>query len=168
MNLSEFEDSYDDEEVVRGNLVSVPISDLSLREPIAVDVEDSIQAAVEAMNGQHIGCVLVLREGRLAGIFTERDLLTKVVYQMDPYEPVESAMTPNPETLESTASVAFALNKMSVGGYRHIPVVDRDSRPLGVVSIRDVVDYLVELFPETVLNLPPTPEASVSRTRDGA
>ena len=64
-------------------------------------------------------------------------------------------MTPDPEVLPITASVAFVLNKMSIGGFRHVPVVDEEHRPRFVVAVRDVVAYLVDAFPREVLNLPP-------------
>lgn len=168
MHLSEFEDAYDDLELIRGAILTTPISNLPLRPPICVDVEGTVTDAVQAMNEHHTGCVLIEREGRLAGIFTERDVLTRVVCRKDDCAlPVATVMTPNPEALEPNASIAYALNKMSVGGYRHIPVVDRSGKVQGVVSIRDLVDFLVELFPTGVLNLPPSPSLAIPRTTDG-
>ena len=58
-------------------------------------------------------------------------------------------MTPNPETLADDAPVAFALNRMMVGGYRHVPIL-REGRPAGVLSVRDILGYLVQLVPETI------------------
>jgi CBS domain-containing protein len=63
--------------------------------------------------------------------------------------------------------VAYAVNKMSVGGFRHVPIVDDAGRPQGVVSARNVLDFVVELCPEEILNLPPEPELAVHRTVDG-
>jgi CBS domain-containing protein len=121
------------------------------------------------MNESGVGCVLVEDNGRLCGIFTERDVLTKVVGQpvdLD-REPVERFMTPDPECLSPDDRVSYALNKMAVGGFRHIPLVDDEGRPAGVVSMRNIVDYMVELFRTEVLNLPPLPR-QVSRAREGA
>ena len=102
------------------------------------------------------------------GRVSERDVLTKVVFRDHSNAlKVESVMTRRPETLEETASIAYALNKMSVGGYRHIPVVERSGKPIGVLSVRDIVDFLVELFPDGVLNLPPSPEQAIARSLDG-
>ena len=67
-----------------------------------------------------------------------------------------------------TASVAYALNKMSVDGYRHIPIVDDDDRAIAVLSIKDIVHFLVEFFPEAVLNLPGDPGLAIPKTEDGA
>ena len=167
MHMSEFDDSYDDQQRIRGAIMETPISDLPLRDPILIDATASVADAVKSMNDHHTGCVLVGREGKLVGIFTERDVLTKDYFRADSHTvPVETLMTKNPETLEADNSIAFALNKMSVGGYRHIPIVEGD-KPVGVLSVRDVVDFLVELFPEDVLNLPPSPKNAITNSIDG-
>lgn len=168
MVRSEFHDSYDDPIAMRAEILDTPIGELPLRDPITVEADATVADAVEAMNDHHIGCVLVLREGRLVGIFTERDVLTKVVFKHDAaLTPIESVMTPRPEVLELDGTIAYALNMMSVGGYRHLPVVDRDGRPVAVLSVRDIVDYLVQLYPEDVLNLPPTPSKGIADSIDG-
>lgn len=168
MSISEFDDAYEDKELIRGAILATPISELPLREPIVVDADATVVAAVNAMNEHRTGCVLVQRNGKLTGIFTERDVLTKVIFRNNnSSKTVETFHTNNPETLEATATIAFALNKMSVGGYRHIPIVDRDGRPVGVLSVRDIVDFLVELFPDGVLNLPPSPEKGIAKSLDG-
>ena len=167
MQMSEFDDAYDDQQRIRGAILETPISDLPLRDPILISPTASVADAVKSMNDHHTGCVLVGREGKLIGIFTERDVLTKDFFRLDSHTvTVETVMTRNPETLEPDNSVAFALNKMSVGGYRHIPIVEGD-KPIGVLSVRDVVDFLVDLFPEDVLNLPPTPNNAITNSVDG-
>ena len=167
MQMSEFDDAYDDQQRIRGAILETPISDLPLRDPILISPTASVADAVKSMNDHHTGCVLVGREGKLIGIFTERDVLTKDFFRLDSHTvTVETVMTRNPETLEPDNSIAFALNKMSVGGYRHIPIVEGD-KPIGVLSVRDVVDFLVDLFPEDVLNLPPTPKNAITNSVDG-
>ncbi len=167
MQMSEFDDAYDDQQRIRGAILETPISDLPLRDPILISPTASVADAVKSMNDHHTGCVLVGRDGKLIGIFTERDVLTKDFFRVDSHTvAVETVMTRNPETLEPDNSIAFALNKMSVGGYRHIPIVEGD-KPIGVLSVRDVVDFLVDLFPEDVLNLPPTPNNAITNSIDG-
>ncbi len=120
------------------------------------------------MNENHTGCVLVQKGGKLVGIFTERDVLNKVFFREDSRTvAVEAVMTKSPETLEADETIAFALNKMSVGGYRHIPIVEPGGKPVGVLSVRDIVDFLVDMFPEDVLNLPPSLDNAIARSRDG-
>lgn len=168
MNISEFEEAYEDKERIRGAILSTTISELTLREPIVVEAAASAVAAVNAMNEHRTGCVLVQKEGRLVGIFTERDVLRRVVFREESRTvKVEAVMTRDPETLEPTETIAFALNKMSVGGFRHIPIVDRCGKPVGVLSVRDLVDFLVEFFPDGVLNLPPSPDKAIAKTTDG-
>jgi CBS domain-containing protein len=148
-----------------------PIAKLpTLRPPVCVEPSASVAAAVEAMNEGRTGCVLVVRSDRLVGIFTERDVLTKIVgtgVDIDA-APVATVMTPDPECLTLDDGISYALNMMSVGGFRHIPLVDADQHPTGVVSMRDIVDYMVDLFPEEVLNLPPSPAHGIAREREGA
>ena len=169
MSISEFDDAYEDKEIIRGAILSTPISELTLREPILVDAEASVAAAVNAMNEHRTGCVLVEQSGRLAGIFTERDVLTKVIFRNNSNAlKVDAVMTRNPETLEANQTIAYALNKMSVGGFRHVPLVDAESRPVGIISVKDIVDYLVDLFPNDVLTVPPDARrGEMWRGRDG-
>ena len=77
-------------------------------------------------------------------------------------------MTRDPECLTPDDGIAYALNKMAVGGFRHIPLVDTQGSPQGIVAMRDIVEYLVDLFPQGVLNLPPSPNLAIARTREGA
>ena len=150
-------------------ILSKPIRALStLKRPVSVSPEASLRHAIDAMNASNVGCVLVERQGKLVGILTERDVLTKVVpaaIDLDRSD-VASVMTSAPETLSLDDRVAYALNKMVVGGFRHIPLVDAAQRPVGVVAMRNVVEYMVDLFPSEVLNLPPEPR--VSHSREGA
>jgi CBS domain-containing protein len=137
-------------------------------DPLVVEVGSTVVAAVDAMNGHHTGCVLVEKNDNIVGIFTERDVLRKVIFHDGNRAwKVDAVMTRNPETLPPTASVAYALNKMSVDGYRHIPIVDKEGKAIGVLSVKDIVNFLVEYFPHDVLNLPHHPLKAIPRTIDG-
>src|SRR5947208_305590 len=114
MNVSEFEDSYEDMAPVKSAALETPVCELMAQSPLVVDADATVMSAVNAMNERRTGCVLVQRGGKLVGIFTERDVLRKVVFREgDRAMKVESVMTKNPETLPPHASVAYALNKMS-------------------------------------------------------
>jgi CBS domain-containing protein len=77
-------------------------------------------------------------------------------------------MTEDPEVLTPDDPIAYALNKMSVGGFRHVPLVDRARRPVGIVSVKDIVDYLVDIFANDVLTVPPDlARGEAWRDRDG-
>lgn len=147
-----------------------PVSRLGNRTPICAEEPESVTAAIERMMKHGIGCLLVVREGKLVGVFTERDILRRVVAPgRDPQRTrVGEVMTPDPESLPIDAEIAWVLNRMSLGGYRHVPLVDERDQPVGIVSVKDVVRYVSEFFPDEVLNIPPRPGLDVSRARDGA
>jgi len=142
----------------------------TLKPPINLRRDATVREAARRMTEDSVGCVLVVHGDRLVGVFTERDVLTKVVTRaLDPDTTViENVMTPNPECLTLDDGIAYALNKMSLGGFRHIPLVDDAGRPTGVVTMRNIVDYIVDLFPNEILNLPPSPGLGISRAREGA
>ncbi len=156
---------------IESEILERPIGSLpSLREPVQVNRRATLRSVIDRLNQERIGCVLIAEEGRLVGVFTERDVLTKLVGQDIDVDrtPVEELMTHDPECLTLDDGIAYALNKMTIGGFRHIPLVDRHGRPAGVVAMRHIVEYLVDLFPRGVLNLPPSPNLAIARTREGA
>ena len=156
---SEFTEAYDaDQYELRGAIVNEPISVLDLRKPLKVSPELSVREAIGQMNESHTGCVLVVEDNKLAGIFTERDLLRIVQEKVDTSTiRVGEAMTAEPDVLRPDHRLALALNKMAEGGFRHIPLVDRLGRPVGIVAMRDIVRFIVSMFPDAVLNVPPDP-----------
>jgi len=134
------------------------VSRLDPTSPLGIDVDAPISEAVAAMRLENTGCLLVTADGRLVGIFTERDLLTRVLARGRPLDvPMRACMTPNPITVNPKDSVRTVIRRMQKGGYRHLPVVDEAGRPVGIVSARRVVHYLVEHFPAIVFNQPPDP-----------
>lgn len=169
MNPSEFEDSYEDKQRIRGAIVTDPISTLRPKAVATVRPNTSVLDAVHLMTQKKIGCVCVTENDRLIGIFTERDVLRKVVEGgLDPRKTaISEVMTRNPETLTPRDKMAFALNKMHVGGYRHIPLVE-GNKLVGIISIRDITDFIVEMFPEGVLNVPPEPRLGIPTRPEGA
>jgi CBS domain-containing protein len=140
------------------DLLEDPLAQLADPDPICAPETMSVYDAIQLMLARrHAGVLIVDRDGRLAGIFTERDVLTRVAGRdLDTRRtPLRDVMTANPEALEPTDRVAYALHSMRVAGYRTIPLVDKDRRPIGVVTLTDVVRWLGDLFPETILNVPP-------------
>ena len=149
-----------DRAVIEQAIRNDDIRSLQLGPAITLPIGATLQEAVETLQQRHIGCVLLVSDdGKLAGIFTERDLLNKVAGQRLEWkkERVADYMTSDPETLRPDDRIAWALNLMHMGGYRHVPLTDEAGRPVGVVSVKDIVDFIVDLFPAAVLNLPPDP-----------
>lgn len=106
---------------------------------ITLKPETSVLEAAETMAEHHIGAVLVCRDEGLAGIFTERDVLTRVVAKgLDPKKTkVSEVMTSNPDTVGPQDVAMTALQKMAERGYRHLPVVEGE-KVIGIVSQRDL------------------------------
>jgi len=121
------------------------LSHLNQEETVTVAPETSALDVIKRMKGSNSGCALVLEGAQLIGIFTEHDVLRKMTgaNAMPGSVAVRELMTTNPETLRERDSVAVALNKMSLGGYRHIPVLRKD-RSYTVVSIKNVLDYIAK------------------------
>lgn len=101
----------------------------------------TVRVACRMMTDNKIGALLVVEKGRIAGIFTERDVLNKVVSAgLDPDStPVEQVMVRDPQTINVDKPLAYALFMMAEGGFRHVPVVDQSGAPLGMVSARDAL-----------------------------
>jgi CBS domain-containing protein len=127
-----------------------PVSILNPQKPITIRPTTTVREAMQIMLARDIGAILVVDTAdKLLGIFSERDLLTKVagIHQSFADLPVQQFMTANPETVTAKDTIAFALSKMDVGGYRHMPVVS-EGRPAGVVSVRDMVRHITQLCRE--------------------
>ena len=154
--------------VLDQDTIREPIRLLSPRSPLCLEPEATLEEAVRLMREHHVGCVLAVRDGRLVGILTERDLLEKLE-GVDLSRPVRELMTPDPEVLRLDDPIVYALHRMSVGGYRHVPLVDDGGRPVGILSVKDIVHYVVSFFVSDVLTLPLDPTRSEAwRGRDGA
>jgi len=165
----EFEDEYsatidddlrktDDPHQRSDALLDDTIAVLAPAEPLCLPETATVHDAVRTMLAHRQAGVLITdAQGRLAGIFTERDVLTRVVGRdLDARRTtLGGVMTPDPEALTAGDRVAYAIHCMSVAGYRTIPLIDRERRPIGVVTVSDVVRWLAGLFPEAVLNMRP-------------
>jgi CBS domain-containing protein len=108
--------------------------------PVSANADMSVAAASRLMKAKRIGALLVVDHGRLAGIFTERDALFRVIAEGRAPESTRLAevMTPNPRTISPDRPFGHALHLMHEGEFRHVPVVE-NGRPLGMVSARDAL-----------------------------
>ncbi len=141
------------------DLLREPVTTLRMRKPIVLGQHDTVTEAMRAMKGEHRGEVLITEDGtvgtRVVGIFTERDVLFRIVDggRNPATLALRDVMTKEAECLKDDQTVAEALQMMSVGGFRHVPVVDDAGRPVFVASVKDVVQFLVESFSREILNL---------------
>lgn len=178
MGMSEFEEAWHAE--IEGGrrlkeahelgevLLREVCAGLHLPEAITVAPTDTIRKAIEVMVAHRVGCVLVVDGAKVVGIFTERDVLTRIVAKgIAQDRPVTDAMTPDPLVLHPTDPVVLLLNRMVDGGYRHIPIVGAQGQPLAVASVRAVVEWIVSYVRREVLNLPPRTRESQLPTVDG-
>jgi CBS domain-containing protein len=117
------------------------MQELNVGEPDVLDASADVDAAVQVMHAKGSDCVLVVDAGRLGGIFTDRDAVLKVAGRPVTARPIADYMTRDPVVLRHDDTIAVAINKMAVGGFRHIPIVE-DGVPTGVVTARDVFRHL--------------------------
>jgi CBS domain-containing protein len=141
-------------------LASARVGELSPRPHARVGVEDAMWKVVAEMTGKGRGAVLVEEDGALVGIFTERDLLNRVDYSdaLWSHLQVRDVMTPHPMVIRPDDSLGEALRRLTQGHRRHLPIVDERGRVLGLISIRDILTFIAERFPEDMVNLPPHPD----------
>jgi CBS domain-containing protein len=149
---------------VEAIILESKIRDLEPSAPVCILPDSTLAQAIESMQQRKASCVLVCQDGRLEGIFTERDILKKIVGEKVSLDlPVKQFMTPSPTTVNIDARLGDAIILMDKGDYRHVPIVDDSGRIEGLISIQDIITYLAELFPTEVLNLPPRPQHMPSR-----
>ena len=126
---------------------------LQPKEPLVVPPEMPLAKVLEILCTLNIGCVLIMEGETPIGIFSERDALTRIGTRAAEFaqRPIADFMTASPEVLSVDDKVAFALQKMDQGGFRHIPILD-GARVVGVVSIRDVLKYVSDNLFESAEN----------------
>jgi len=115
-----------------------------------LSITDTVSTAFDVMSRERHDCILVMNGDDLAGIFTSRDFLNRVAaVRGDPATiALADVMTPGPRTLRPRDGVAFAINWMAIEGFRNVPIVDETGRPLGVLTVWDVMRHLGEFFDE--------------------
>ncbi|HUU83643.1 MAG TPA: CBS domain-containing protein [Phycisphaerae bacterium] len=137
------------EDDLLAELASDKLSDLIPRTPVQLSPDTPVRETITRLADSGRNCALVVRDNVLVGILTERDILMKIAldYEALADRPISDFMTPNPESLGEQDNIAFGLNRMTAGDYRHVPIQE-GGRPLGVVAVRDVLGYLVRRHPE--------------------
>jgi len=129
------------------HIAQTPLREVEAAPTIMVGPTTTLGEVVTRLIGGNVSCVLVGTHARLLGIFSERDLLMRVGHRFNELKssPVSEFMTSDPEFLEPDATIAWALNKMDVGGFRHIPIVE-EGGPIRVVSVKDILEHLADEY----------------------
>ncbi|MBT3236009.1 MAG: CBS domain-containing protein [Bdellovibrionales bacterium] len=167
MEMMSNDDSKALKEELDSEVFSRPLEKIGPKPATTLNVNQSIMAGVKLMQEKKIGSILVTEGGKLVGIVTERDILLKVVgTDCDLQAEISSIMTKSPISLQKSDKLAYVLNNMHVGGYRHVPVVDENEVPTGIISVKDVIQYILDFFPKSVANLCDQPYRGVT-SRDG-
>lgn len=136
------------------------IGELPARPFARVAAGDAMWKVVDEMKAKGRGAVCVEEDGVLVGIFTERDLVSRIDHTdvLWSHQIVRDVMTPHPTTIHATDSLAEALRRLVQGKRRHLPIVDDHGALQGILSVRDILVYVAQQFPEDMVNLPPNPD----------
>lgn len=126
-------------------LLNEPVSELLTGVDLLVcSPDDSVEKVVKIFQKEKKGCILIYKNKKLVGILSNRDLLLRVagVTKDLAQVKVEDVMTRNPGFVRPEDPIAFAVNKMAMGGYRHVPVIRADGTPVSILLIKDILRYL--------------------------
>jgi CBS domain-containing protein len=131
---------------------------LARQQPQRMPLGSSLGDALSAMRAGHGDPVLITDGNRLAGILTERDVLTRVLGRTDDEtRTVDEVMTSTPHTLPAEATLIEAMRAMESGHYRNVPLIEESGDVVGLLRQQDLIEYVAEAFPQEILNLPPRP-----------
>ena len=174
--MSEDEEWYEglesnDEESEMSEAVKIqdPISSLGLQPPLVVELGTNMKNALNSLQQEKQNCLLITDNNKLKGILTERDILLKVTgkgFDLD-LVTVDEFMTEDPEYLSPEDPLAYALNKMHIGGFRHVPIVNDLMKPVGLISISNIISTIADYFSMEIINLPPLERIVDSKMQEG-
>lgn len=132
-------------ENIQSTLMTAPISDLLTGKDLLVaDPDDTIQEVIHIFQKEKKDCILVFKNKNLVGILNQRDIVQRVlgIHKDLSKVTVGAVMTPNPEFVRGDDPIAYVVNKMAMGNFRHVPVLSADGRPLSIATVRDVLKRL--------------------------
>ena len=162
-------DSTNEPEMKEAIKIQDSISTMYLEKPLIIDLGTSLRHVLDTMQNSKRNCVLTLNNEKLGGILTERDILLKVTgkgYDLD-LTTIDEFITHNPDSVTPEDPLAYALNKMYIGGYRNVPVVNDELYPIGIISITDIIATIADYFHREIINLPPLDKLVDRSTQEG-
>lgn len=149
---------------VRGSFQTDPISALGLSSPVSIGTDATVGEALEAVQREGQGYVLVLHGDKPAGIMSDREVMTRIVARNVTYGAnVMGFASDVPAVMTEREPIARAIKLMVYEGIENIPIVDEDGRATAVLRTLDVIHFLAEAFPEQILNLPPRPHQTMPK-----
>lgn len=151
---------------IKLNIYSDPVEIAKADEALVAESTTTVREIFSTLELHDTGSVLICDDNKLVGIFTERDALRLMAEDANLDVPLRDVMK-TPVTVSRDAPIAEAIKMMSSGGYRRLPIVDQDGNLAGIIKVSGILHYLVDHFPETVLNLPPEPNM-IMPEREGA
>ena len=162
-------ESETEDKIVKAIKLTDDIFSIGIKKAILKNEDATIESVIKSMQTSHSSCIIIVKSNKITGIFTERDIVTKIVSRNVDLknEKICDYMTNNPEILQSDDSIAFALNKMIDGGFRHVPIVHSTSQDLYIISMQDIINSIGDYYFSDILNLPSKPLRSSSH-REGA
>ena len=154
---------------ITSSLNDSTLKQLNLEPPTEISSGTPVFEAADKMGDNGFGCILITEAGKLIGIFTERDVLLKLsIADVDESRSVDEFMTKDPVTLKLNQKISEAVNEMSTHGYRHLPIMDEEnSKCVGILTAKKIIEFVVEFLPEQVYNLPPSLDQSMPTPEGG-
>ncbi|HEY7827583.1 MAG TPA: CBS domain-containing protein [Candidatus Limnocylindrales bacterium] len=128
-----------------GRLLGEHLDQLGAAPPLTVPTTMALDEAIRLMHSGPVDCLLVVADDRLVGIFTDRDAVVRTVGLRLSSFLVRDYMTRDPVVLRHDETIAVAINKMAIGGFRHIPIVE-DGHPIGVVAAPDIFQHILNII----------------------
>ncbi|MCH8964131.1 MAG: CBS domain-containing protein [Planctomycetes bacterium] len=142
---------------------------LAPKAPLVTSPTATVRETIRLLQENQAGCVIICDgQNKAIGIFTERDVLRRVIgKRVDLDSPITDVMTTDLASVRESDKIARAIHLLHERGLRHLPVLDDEGVPIGLITVRRVMEYLVEHFPQTIYNLPPDP-STILEAREGA
>ena len=135
------------------------VATVGYRELVSLEIDATLADALQVMRERAVGCLVVVEQGALRGIFTERDVVQRVLGKTDSLDvPLRDFMTADPTTARFDEPIHQVLARMYRRSIRHVPVLDESGLPVGTMSVKRGVHFLADHYPKAVLNVSPTPE----------
>lgn len=127
-----------------GSFMCQSIGCIDPNDAVSLNKSSTLAEVVDTLKIHKTGCIqLVNDKDELKGIFSERDWILKIANKgLSLNDGIEKYMTKDPVTITMEASIAYAINLMSSGGFRHLPIVDGDNSPVGMLSVKNILDHM--------------------------